>query len=59
VNVADSVAYYDYEAAGNITAIRRQGPLSAAVPVNRAASWQASDAAASPDSTVLPQASAR
>nr|WP_120297687.1 RHS repeat domain-containing protein [Paraburkholderia sp. BL23I1N1] len=44
VTVAGATAYYDYDAAGNITAIRRQGALSAAVPVGNAGSLHASDA---------------
>jgi YD repeat-containing protein len=59
VQVADSAAYYDYDAAGNITAIRRQGASSAAAPVNRAGSLLVLDIGDLPVSTASSQASAR
>jgi hypothetical protein len=54
-----ATAYYDYDAAGNITAIRRQGALSAAKPLSDAGSSPASDAGKSPVSAIATQASVR
>jgi YD repeat-containing protein len=57
VTVAGNAAYYDYDAAGNITAIRRQGALSSTVPVSGTGSPPPSDTGKSALSPALTQAS--
>ncbi len=59
VTVAGASAYYDYDAAGNIAAIRRQGTLSSDTPVSGAGSLQASAAVQSSASPVATPVSAR
>ncbi|CAB3714799.1 hypothetical protein LMG24238_04428 [Paraburkholderia sediminicola] len=59
VTVSGATAYYDYDAAGNIAAIRRQGTLFSALPVSSAGSPPVSEAGKSPVSPPLTQASAR
>jgi YD repeat-containing protein len=59
VTVAGNAAYYDYDAAGNMTAIRRQGALSSAVPVSGAGSSPASQDGELVSSPASTQASVR
>jgi YD repeat-containing protein len=59
VTVAGATAYYDYDAAGNITAIRRQAALSGALPVGGVSSSPAADAGKSALSATSTQVSAQ
>jgi YD repeat-containing protein len=62
VTVAGAIAYYDYDIAGNITAIRRQGALSAAARASGASASNAAAVGASPALTapaILARTSAR
>ena len=59
VTAAGAIAYYDYDSAGNITAIRRQGTLSAAGPESDASPSHISHGGVSPLSPASTQASVR
>jgi YD repeat-containing protein len=59
VTVAGATAYYDYDAAGNISAIRRQGVLPATLPMNGSGLSRASEGTIPPVLPAMAQARAR
>lgn len=59
VTVAGATAYYDYDVAGNMTGIRRQGALSSAGNAYGADGPPHSSAETLPDSAALAQAATR
>lgn len=59
VAVSGATAYYDYDAAGNITAIRRQSGVASAVPVSGTGSPPTAEAGNRALSSIPTQLSAR